>query len=53
MEFAKLNFFKKFNETQPIGLCSLGLQKKESTKKAKKKIYPKFFKLDAVTPIAI
>lgn len=56
MDFAKSKLFKKFQNEQPIGLCSLGLKrnkKKSNNQPAKKSIYPRFFGLDRVTPIGI
>ncbi len=54
MQFPKLNFFKKFNETMPIGLCALGLKRKnkKSAKNNGKKIVPNFFRFGKVTPVA-
>lgn len=45
MELVKMNFFKKFNDEMPIGLCSLGLKnlKKESKKNKEIKVSPNFF----------
>lgn len=56
MDLTKMNFFKKMNETMPIGLSSLGLKRKKTNKANKtQKIanaYPRFFRFDKVTPIA-
>jgi len=57
MEFPKLNLFKKLNDTMPIGLAALGLQKSNLKKSAKKRkktgVYPSFFKFDKITPVAL
>jgi len=47
MELVKMNFFKKFQDDMPIGLCSLGLKKeKKCIEKFKKiKFYPNFFNI--------
>lgn len=57
MDFTKLNLFKKFNDSMPIGLSSLGLKRKNkksciNKQKKNKGIYPCFFKIDRVFPVA-
>lgn len=50
MQLTKLNLFQKCKDKMPIGLSSLGLKKKP--KKIKSNIYPNFFKLGKVSPVA-
>ena len=52
MEFTKMNLFKKFKDSMPIGLSSLGLTRKTKLVKKNKNGYPKFFRFDKVSPVA-
>ncbi|MCR5261142.1 MAG: hypothetical protein K6C94_04825 [Candidatus Gastranaerophilales bacterium] len=53
MDFSKLNLFKKFKDTMPIGLSSLGLKRKPKARKQirNKNGYPNFFVFDRVAPV--